>query len=219
MSNPAAFLFDLDGTLVDTEISWARAMVNLLADRGVATSLDEVATVVFGHSWFDIHAILSARYPDARLEIPETDAPRLRAYYDRIVTDPATLIIASSVEFLRKCAEVAPVAIVSGSPSRDVAKAAELCGIDHLLKFVLGAEDYPHGKPAPDGYLRAAEMLGVDPAECVVVEDSSAGVASGVAAGMRVIGLDRNPYISQQFEGAELVVRDLGEISLAKLRK
>ena len=58
---PAAFLFDLDGTLIDSEMLWARAIVGWLADYGEAASLDDIATLVFGHSWFDIHAALLDR--------------------------------------------------------------------------------------------------------------------------------------------------------------
>ena len=60
---PAAFLFDLDGTLVDTEMLWARAIVDWLADRGQATTVEAFAPVIFGHSWIDIHAAIHAQFP------------------------------------------------------------------------------------------------------------------------------------------------------------
>ena len=66
------------------------------------------------------------------------------------------MVIRSAVAFYREAAKVAPCAIVSGSPRNDVAEAARLCGIADDTAFVLGAEDYAHGKPAPDGYLLAA---------------------------------------------------------------
>ena len=73
-------------------------------------------------------------------------------------------------------------------------------------------EDYANGKPAPDGYLADAQKLGVRPDRCIVVEDSTAGVKSGIAAGMNVIGLDRNRMASQDFTGCFVTVPDLSDL-------
>ena len=64
---PAAFLFDLDGTLVDTEALWTEAIVEWLADRGASTTVEAVSPVVFGHSWLDIQSTLHERFP----QLPE----------------------------------------------------------------------------------------------------------------------------------------------------
>ena len=94
-------------------------------------------------------------------------------------------------------------------------KATEVCGIEDIVRFVLGAEEYGRGKPAPDGYLKAASMLEVDASECVVVEDSTVGVQAGRAAGMRVIGINRNPSVPQDFSGCEWLVHDLSELDVS----
>ncbi len=211
---PAAFLFDLDGTLVDSEMLWARAIVDWLADRGQQATTKAIAPLVFGRSWLDIHATIHAAFPGLGRQTPIEDARTLRPYYTRLATDPAKLVISGSLEFFRKVARLAPCVIVSGSPHDDVIAAAEFCGIRHLVKFVLGGEDYGRGKPAPDGFLQAASLLDVDASECVVVEDSTAGVAAGRAAGMRVIGLDRNRVVKQNFAGCEWLVHDLSEIDV-----
>ena len=211
---PAAFLFDLDGTLMDTEMAWAQAIVGFLGDRGASTTLAHVAPIVFGHSWLDIQAILHREFPQLPPATAVEDAAALRPYYARISGDPAQLVIPGSVAFFRKVVKLAPCAIVSGSPHADVLAAAEVCGIARQLDLVLGAEDYGRGKPAPDGFLKAAEMLDVDASECVVVEDSAAGVAAGRAAGMHVLGLDRNTSVPQDFAGCDWLVRDLSEIDV-----
>ena len=211
---PAAFLFDLDGTLVDTEMLWALAIASFLADRGIAVDKSQLAAFVFGHSWIDIQTRLHCEYPQLPPATAAEDAAALRPYYNRISGDPASTVIPGSVAFLKKAARLAPCAIVSGSPREDVMAAAETCGIARQLALVLGAEDYSRGKPAPDGFLKAAEMLDVDASECVVVEDSSAGVAAGRAAGMHVLGLDRNETIPQDFTGCEWLVHDLSEMDV-----
>jgi len=211
---PAAFLFDLDGTLIDSEMLWTRAIVDWLADRGQKTTEEAFAPLVFGHSWLDIHATIHTEFPALGRQTPIEDARTLRPYYARLATDPAKLVIPGSVDFFHKAARLAPCVIVSGSPHDDILAAADLCGIRHLVKFVLGGEEYGRGKPAPDGFLQAASLLDVDASECVVVEDSTAGVAAGRAAGMRVIGLDRNRVVQQNFAGCEWLVHDLSEIDV-----
>ncbi len=211
---PAAFLFDLDGTLLDTEALWTEAIVEWLADRGAKTTVGEVAPLVFGHSWLDIQATLHEKFPMLPKTAPEEDAKTLRPYYARRAVNPASQIIPGAVSFLKKVSRIAPCVIVSGSPHDDVVQAAELCGVENLVRFVLGAEDYGRGKPAPDGYLKAASLLEVDASECVVVEDSTAGVQAGRAAGMRVIGVDRNQRAPQDFAGCEWLVHDLSELDV-----
>ena len=211
---PAAFLFDLDGTLIDSEMLWARAIVSFLGDHGVTVSVEHVAALVFGHSWHDIDAALHREFPQLGASTLEEDAARLRAHYARVAGDPQAIVIPSSVAFLKRVARQAPTVIVSGSPHADVVQAAELCGIAGQLRFVLGAEEYGRGKPAPDGFLKAAEMLDVDASECIVVEDSTAGVRAGRAAGMHVLGLDRNRVVQQDFTGCDWLVHDLSEIDV-----
>jgi HAD superfamily hydrolase (TIGR01509 family) len=209
---PSAFLFDLDGTLIDSEMLWARAISEWLADHGQKAEPDAIANIVFGHSWLDIHAAIHSAFPALPPAKPVEDACELRPYYARLATDPAKLVIPSAVAFLRKAARIAPCAIVSGSPHDDVASAARLCGIADITAFVLGAEDYVGGKPAPDGYRMAAQRLDVAPANCLVLEDSTAGVQAGLAAGMKVIGINRNHAIPQDFTGCFLTVTDLSEL-------
>ena len=213
---PAAFLFDLDGTLVDTETVWAKAMAQWVCEKGGDADTDEIYAFVVGHSWIDIDEMLHAKYPVLGRSSPAEDAVTLRAIYQSLAGDPREMRIESSIAFYRRAAEIAPCAIVSGSPHDDVVAAAKTCGIEALTKLVLGAGEYTAGKPSPSGYLKAAEILGVDPASCVVVEDSTAGVASGVAAGMKVIALDRAAIIPQRYDGATWRVHDLSDLDFAK---
>lgn len=212
----AAFLFDLDGTLVDTEALWSRAIVDFVNDRGGRAELGEVLELVVGRSWIDIDVALHDRYPTIGKSTPMEDAVDLRVYYNRYATDPEALKIPGSIAFFHAVAALAPCAIVSGSPHDDVVAAAKLCGIENELALVLGAGEYAAGKPSPSGYLRAAELLKVDPSACVVIEDSTAGVASGVAAGMKVIALDREVLVKSDFKGETWRVKDLAEIDVKK---
>ncbi len=211
---PAAFLFDLDGTLIDSEVVWAQAIVDWLADRGQTTTREAMLPVLFGRSWLDVNAKIHADFPALEPSTPSKDAETLRPYHDRLVADPASQAIPGAVAFFKQVSRLAPCVIVSGSPHVDVEAAAKACGIAGQLKFVLGAEDYGRGKPAPDGFLKAASMLDVDASECVVVEDSTAGVAAARAAGMHIIGVDRLPSCPQDLSGCDWLVHDLSELDV-----
>ena len=211
---PLAFFFDLDGTLIDSEMLWAKAISACLADHGLDAPADMLAPIVFGHSWPDIHAQVRKMFPSLPASSPAEAGARLKPYYARLATDPSALVIPSAVEFFRKAARIAPCAIVSGSPRDEVIAAAQICGISRQVKFVLGSEDYTRGKPAPDSYLQAASILEADAGFCVVVEDSTAGVVAGRTAGMRVLGVDRNRTVQQDFTGCTWLVNDLSEIDI-----
>jgi HAD superfamily hydrolase (TIGR01509 family) len=124
--------------------------------------------------------------------------------------------IGSSVDFLKRAAKTAPCAVVTGSPRADVEEGLRRIGALDAVKLVLGAGEYEAGKPSPSGYLKAAELLGVDPARCVVIEDSSVGVASAVAAGMKVVALDRSSSVVQTFAGETWKVKDLAGFDFEK---
>lgn len=211
---PAAFLFDLDGTLIDTEEAWAGAIVDFLAECGAEITVEEILPSIIGRNWLDINRSLHQRFPQIGDTSLEEDSRRLRKFFDMRVSNPMEMIITESVEFLKRVSRIAPVAIVSGSPRNDIEKAARMMGIDGLIKFVLGAGDYPKGKPDPSSYLTAAERFGVKASDCIVLEDSEVGVASGVAAGMKVIAINRKADRAYDFSGAWKVVGSLSEIDI-----
>ncbi|HEY5792723.1 MAG TPA: HAD family phosphatase, partial [Chthoniobacterales bacterium] len=92
--------------------------------------------------------------------------------------------IGQVVEFARSRYGKAPLAVASGGHRAIVIAALEVLGIRELFDTVIGAEDYAHGKPAPDPFLLAAKRLGVRPEECLVFEDTENGAKAARAAGM-----------------------------------
>lgn len=213
-----AYFFDLDGTLVDTEALWTRAIVEMVNSRGGRITADELLPHVIGRCWIDIDRELHSRYPEIGESTLEEDAAQLKENFRRCVDSGMSPgIIEGTVAFFRRAAALAPCAIVSGSPRHDVIAAARTCGIADLVSLYLGAGDYAEGKPSPSGYLKAAEVLGVDPSHCVVVEDSTVGVAAGAAAGMKVVALDRRSDVPQDFAPATWRFADLADVSPEEL--
>jgi beta-phosphoglucomutase-like phosphatase (HAD superfamily) len=212
-------MFDLDGTLVDTEQLWVVAIRDYLIDRHASSTTNGLMSIVFGRSWLDIHADLLAHFPAAVPESAAVMAVELRPYYLRLRSDPKSLIITSSVETLKRLSKFAPAIIVSGSPHDDVEQAVDLIGARKEISFILGAEDYQRGKPAPDGFLEGARRLKADPAACVVFEDSPSGVRAGKAAGMRCVALDRTGLCTKYLQVADWILDDLSKFTPAAFER
>ncbi len=214
-----AFIFDLDGTLVDTEHLWADAMGAYLSDRHCECRKDVLLHLVFGRSWIDIYRDITTRFPSLSATPARDMADGLRDYYLRLRSQSDNVIIHSSSALLKKLAEQHPVIIVSGSPRADVEEAVTLLGAERHVRFVLGAEDYSPGKPSPAGFLKGATLLGADPANCIVFEDSQAGVTAAKQAGMWCVALDRPNAHPQDLRAADWILNDLADFSCAAFAK
>ena len=182
-----AYLFDLDGTLANTEPCWVPALCDLLRDDGHPIPLADSEAIIIGRSWNSIYADIVRRFPDEDVG-SDVLADRLRDYFLRL-RDTFDIRIPGSAEMVRAVAAHTPCAVVSGSCLRDVRETLDRIGLLDAFDLLLAAEQVPRGKPDPMGFLLAAERLGVEPARCVVVEDSAAGVRAGKSAGMRVVAL------------------------------
>lgn len=181
-----AVIFDLDGTLVDTEAAASRASREVFARLGY-TLTDADAHAITGRTWDVAVEHLAARYP-LTLSARELKEALLVAYRARLETE-IKLIPGARASVRAMARSPLRVALVSGSERSEIAYALERLGVAHDIPLVLGAEDYPRSKPAPDGYARALAELGVDARETLIFEDSSAGIASARAVGAWVVAI------------------------------
>ena len=212
-----AFIFDLDGTLLDTELLWARAIHGFMLDNNDDIAYETVEKMVYGRSWQDIYNDMCRRLPGVHMTIEEMDAA-LASYYERARAG-RDVRIHGSIELLQRLARDYLVCIVSGS-SRDVIEdRIHLMGIEQEVKFFLGAEDYSPGKPDPACFLRAAELLGVSPRECMVFENAETGVRAAKAAGMASVAFAQPAAPPQDFSMADWVTDDLSGFSMEKWEK
>lgn len=201
----SAVLFDLDGTLVDST-----AVVERLwgewADRH---SLDVRAILAISHGRraHETMREVAPHLPDIEAQAAE----RIRMeeeMLDGVVALPGAE---------RLLAQIPPErwAVVTACPPVLARNRLRAAGLPHPTVLVSG-DDVANGKPHPEGYLRAAERLGVPPCECLVVEDAPAGVEAGLAAGMRVLALStthdggrlRGHWVLRDLSGVEAEVRE-----------
>jgi len=210
---PAAVLFDLDGTLVDSERANVESVVLACRRLGAELTADERRFVI-GHSWNEIYVLLSANHGltvgmDALIASAVDEKRALLA-----VTGHRAL--PAAIETVQRfAARGCPLAIASGASRVEVRDSLEGIGIASYFQVVLGAEDYARGKPEPDAYLLAMERLGVRAAarRCVVIEDATPGILAGRAAGARVIGVRVGNFAGYDLSDADVVVETLADVT------
>jgi sugar-phosphatase len=207
-----AILFDMDGTLVDSEVIWLDAIAAALRQRGAEISDAEAVALVYGHAWPDIYREIASRYPDAYASRQAMEAVTVPLYTQ--CSQQRDIRIHASIDLLRALAQRYPVAIVSGSTrSRIEATIADLQIGDCIRAFV-GCEDVAIGKPDPAAFRLGAQRLGVPASACLVFEDSAAGVQAAKAAGMRCVALCRDAARGQDLTAADLVLTSLAAFDL-----
>ena len=181
-------IFDLDGTLVDSELNYYEASRRTLAEHGIRdfTWAD--------HERYGLRASVEELFTAKNRRYLELARSSTRAYPE----------MRKFVELL--AAEGVPMAVASGSSPEAIEAVLTGTGLDAHLRSVVSADEVPHGKPAPDVFLEAARRLGADPADCVVLEDAAPGAAAAHAAGMRCIAL---PYVAAQADAPEFATAGL----------
>ena len=181
---PAAVLWDMDGTLVDTEPRWMAAEIALMADSGRVWTVQDHAELI-GMPLLSVARVMRALGADLP---PEDIVARLVASVAASLAEdvPWQPGVPELLAALR--AAGVPCAMVTMS-YRELAEAVASDVPEGTFVVLVPGEDVTHGKPHPEAYLRAAELLGVDIADCVALEDSPPGVASAYASGARTIGV------------------------------
>ncbi|MFC4586448.1 HAD family hydrolase [Sphaerisporangium corydalis] len=203
----AAALFDLDGTLVDSERRGRALWSALLVRHGV--DHDETLLREFmGRRGPDVLAEKAALFPGRRVEDLMDE---LRSYYDRPGL-PLVTPIPGAVELIRRIDGLGlPVVLVTSARRHWAESCLELLGVGDAVHTIVSGEDVEVGKPDPAGFLAGAAAVGVPPGDCVAFEDSLAGIAAAKAAGMTCVGVATTHHASELF-AADLVVSDLSGV-------
>jgi mannitol-1-/sugar-/sorbitol-6-phosphatase len=198
-----AVLLDMDGTLVDSDAAVERAWVRWSAEHGV----DPAAALAVAHGRPAASTVRDLRPDLDEAAVSVAAARQLGLQYD----DLADVVpVAGLAELMAALDRLAlPWAVVTSADRRLTAARLGAAGVP-APPVLVTAEDITAGKPDPEGYLKAAALLGVDPARCLVVEDAEAGVRAGHAAGARVAALKGLP--------ADLSVPDLAVLASRLLR-
>jgi HAD superfamily hydrolase (TIGR01509 family) len=181
-----AVLWDMDGTLVDSEKLWDVALQELYRRRG-AVLTTEVRETTVGASAANLMTIV---FDDLGLEhdaaAKQSESDWLHDYTGELFARGLPWLPGARETLDALAAEGVPMALVTNT-RRDLADQALNSIGRHYFSVTVCGNEVPHGKPAPDIYLRAAELLGFAPAECLAIEDSVAGTTAAEAAGCAVV--------------------------------
>lgn len=181
-----AVIFDCDGTLVDSMPAHFEAWCEALALYGAGGVFKEdVFLAMGGRPTRDIVVDLNDEY-DLHLDPAAVAFAKREAFLKRL--DTVTLIdeVAAFAQSIRG---KVPLAIASGGSRMVVEKTLRVVGVSDWFDEVVTADDVTEGKPAPDIFIKAAHLLGVSPAKCLVLEDAPAGILAAQRAGMQVIAI------------------------------
>jgi HAD superfamily hydrolase (TIGR01509 family) len=208
-----AVLWDMDGTLVDSEPDWARVQMDLLGSLGAIWTAEDCVNLV-GSDLGDAVKVWMARIPEGAIQ-PDELAERMygevvRALKEEVVFRPGAVELLLALK-----AEGIPCALVSAS-YRVMIDAVLTHLPPDLFEVIVAGDEVRHGKPHPEPYLKAVRELGVDPADCIVLEDSPGGTASGTAAGAFVIAVPQ--WVKIPEAPRRLVVESLEPFTPATLR-
>lgn len=176
------YIFDCDGTLVDSMPLHYRAWNVAMQRAGIPGELDEDLFYSLGGVPTRRVAELLGRHYGLTLD-PDRVFHEKEELFLELQGELRT--IPRVVEFARQAAKRAPVSVASGGPKPIVRRTLERAGLADLFAIVVTPEDVLHGKPAPDMFLLAAAKMGVPPASCLVFEDAEPGFRAAEAAGMR----------------------------------
>jgi HAD superfamily hydrolase (TIGR01509 family) len=209
---PAAVVFDLDGVLIDSEPVWNAAREALVRERG-GTWDERATTDMMGMSskeW--------SSYMHDRLGVPMTPAEINDDVVRRVAStyEHGLPLLPHALETVRELAARWPLGLASSSNRPIIDLVLERSGLRACFAAVVSSEEVAHGKPAPDVYLAAARELDVDPKDCAAVEDSTNGIKSAVAAGMRTIAVPNRQFRPDDdvLASAAVVVTSLAEVTV-----
>ena len=204
----AAIIFDLDGVIVDSEPRHERAFREIFREMGYGETHGMDFPLYYGRSdralWVDF--VAKHKPPRSIEELAEWKQRR----FIEIIRDEQPIFVGLP-ELLEKLAQRYRMAVASGSFHPVIDEVLAIKNLRRFFPVIVSVQDVNRGKPAPDVFLRAAELLGVPPAECCVVEDAAAGVEAALAANMAVIAIT-NSLSAKQLARATRVVDNYDEI-------
>ncbi len=216
-----AIIFDLDGTLADTEPLHFDAFARVLRAEGIELDRAEYFSRLIG---LDDRDCFSAVLRENGREITDDTLAALigrkAAIYQEMISG-RDVTFPGAADFVRLCAARFPLIVATGTLRIEAELILKRAGVRELFADVIAAEDVEHGKPAPEGFEKAMGRLGflmrlrppLTPAECLVIEDTVAGVEAGRRAGMRVLALCHSAS-ANELRGAEIIRNSLAETDL-----
>lgn len=184
-----AIVFDFDGVLADSEMLHLRVYRELLEPSGVTISTEQYYERYLGSDDEGVFAQVATDYGlllgDEEIELLIAEKARR---FEALVSSGDVLYPAAAA-CVRRLGAAWPLGIASGARRSEIELMLRGAGLSDAFAFIVAAGETDRGKPAPDPYVKAAELHRLPPSACVAIEDSHAGLESARTAGLRTIGI------------------------------
>ncbi|GGK84699.1 HAD family hydrolase [Mangrovihabitans endophyticus] len=217
MSAIRAVVFDLDGVIIDSEGVWEQVRRAYVAEHGrqfLPDSQDRMMGMSTGE--WSAHLSHEVGVPRSPEQVAGDVLARMAQRYRA-----ALPVIDGSVAVVRAMAERYPLALASSSARLLIDQVLDTAGLAGAFRVTLSTEEVPRGKPAPDVYEEAARRLGLPPAACAAVEDSSNGLRSAAAAGLAVVCVPHGVYppAADALAAADMVLDGIADLTPEAVQK
>lgn len=204
-------IFDMDGVIVDSEYTYLESKTQILkdADREKPLSYQyQFMGTTYEFMWQEMKDEL-ALPEDISFYISEMN--RIRE--EMIQRDGVRAIKHAQAVIKQLAEEGYELAVASSSPKAEIIRNLTELGIIEYFKQLVSGEEVERSKPNPDVFLRAAELMGAEPANCLVIEDTRNGALAAKAAGMYCVGFENPDYPAQDLSMTDVKVTDLSKIN------
>lgn len=213
--NSIAFLFDMDGVLVDSNPYHKIALREFCKKHGHDLSEEKLREKIYGRTNKDWITNLFGALPEKQLKAFADEKESLFREVYKSHVEP----VRGLISFLDKLDQYSiNRAIATSAPRANVDFTLQHTGIGPYFQTILDESFVNRGKPDPEIYIKTAAALGYDPGHCIVLEDSLSGIASGKAAGCKVVGISTT-HTAEELSESDLVVADFEGISPLELIK
>jgi beta-phosphoglucomutase family hydrolase len=211
-----AVIFDLDGVIIDSEPFHWEVNKKIFRDLGIDISSEAYGNYIGvsnTNMWTELKE--KHRLPQSVNQLTALQVSGNIDFMQRQDIKPIDGVLALIDNLSR---ENVAIGLASSSPYTVINIVLSAFGIKRSFDAIVSGEDFQNGKPAPDIFLKAAELLNVSPQCCVVIEDSAHGVAAALAAGMKCIGLAGDNSGGQDLTKATLIVGSLRNLTIEGIR-
>ena len=208
-----AFLFDMDGVIVDSNPAHKIALKQFCRQHGHDLTEEQLREKIYGRTNKDwIPNVFGSISKELAREYADEKEALFRELYRKEIKPLAGLL-----NFLDQSVQLGvPRAIATSAPRANVDFTLSLTGTEKYFSTILDEAFVTKGKPDPEIYLKTAAALGFDPAHCIVFEDSLSGVQAGKSAGCKVVGI-ATTHTPEELRETDLVIHDFTEITVAAL--
>ncbi len=209
-----AVLFDMDGTLIDSEEITLQALDVILRRYGHYLD-EELRNFTVRHAWDKVLDAIYSKVPNL---------PEPTEFLNEVIAEKSIIektagyhLLPGAKEAIERLSKDFKIAIVSGSLTEEIERLIEFMQIEKFINFYIGGDLVDRHKPHPEGFLVAAQRLGIKPGHCVVIEDSPFGIQSGLSAGMAVVAVAAGNRYGFDQSDAHFIIDSLNDLTVENL--